>query len=138
MIHATYTALCERPKTFNGIGVAISADVNLFLVVNACVVVSRFAQEVIDSILVRVDRGRWHNSLDNMRHDRSALRVLNRHGNDFSTTLNHSENGLIVGVASGPSFFASLASASASTYVGFVHFDWRRPVKGFYIFGHEI
>src|SRR5437588_4695537 len=138
MIHATDTALNERPKAFNGVGVNISAHVNLFRVRDSFMVVSGLAEKVIRSILVRVDRGRWHDTFDDMRHDRGALSILNGYGNDFSATLHHSENGLIVSVASGTPCYASLASASASANVGFIHFDRRRTVKGFYVVSHEI
>jgi hypothetical protein len=43
-----------------------------------------------------------------------------------------------VRVRSRSAFYASLASASASTNVGFVHFDRLWPVKRFYIIGHEV
>lgn len=59
MIHATYAALSERPKTFNGIRVAIPTRVNLFGVIDPRVLVSRFAQKVIRRPFVRVDRSRW-------------------------------------------------------------------------------
>lgn len=34
MIDATYTALRERPKTFNGVGVNVPAYIDLFRVVD--------------------------------------------------------------------------------------------------------
>src|SRR5258708_24077787 len=72
-----------------------------------------------------------------MRHNGRALRVLDSHANDFPATLNHSEDWLIVRVASRSAFYASLAATSATTDIGFVHFNWRWPFKGFYVFGHE-
>src|SRR5438067_2248426 len=136
MIHAANAALYERPEAFNGIGVNIAAHVNLFRVRDPLMLVSSLAEKVISAVLIRVDRGRWHDSFNNMRHDRSPRSILDSHGDDFSATLNHSENGLIVRVDSGSAFYASLASASASANVGFVHLDRCRTVKGFYIIGH--
>src|SRR5437870_2378531 len=137
MIHATDTALYQRPKAFNGVRVAIPAYVNLFGMVDPFMMVSRFAEKVVNLIGVRVDRRLRHDALDNVRSNRSAFHVLNSHSNDLSAALHHSENRLIVRVTARSSYFASLSSASTSADIRFVHFDRCRTVKGFYVFGHE-
>src|SRR5260370_28544469 len=98
MIHATYPALYERPEAFNGVGVAIAAHVNLFFVVDPLMVIARLSKKVIGAVLVSVNGRCWHNASDDMRHDRSALHVLNGHGNHFPAALYHPEDRLIVRV----------------------------------------
>ncbi len=137
MIHATNTALCERPEAFDGVGVAIPAHVNLLGVVNPFVLVSRFAEKVINAIRVRVDRRRWHHTFENMRSEGVSLDVINRHGNDFTATLHHSEHRRVMRVFAGASYCASLTSASLSANVALVHFDRSVGIEGFKIFGHE-
>src|SRR5260370_2485542 len=137
MIHATYTALYERPEAFNRVGMGIAAYVNLFGVVDSFVMVSSLTKKVVNLIGVCVDRRLRHDALDDVRPNRSAFHVLYSDSNHFSAALNHSEDWLVVRVAARSSDFASLASASTSADIGFVHFDWRGTVKGFYVFGHE-
>src|SRR5580765_2278046 len=114
MIHAANPALNERPETFNGVGVAIPAHVDPFRMANALVMVSGLSKHVVNRKLVSVDRGRWQNALDHVRHYLCAGSVFNRDGHDFSATLNHSEYWRIVRVGAGTACNASLASASFS------------------------
>jgi len=138
MIDATYPTLTKRPKTFNGICVAIPAYINLFRVVDPLVFVSGLAQKAIGSPFVRVDRGRWQYALKDVWHERSTLRVLDGSNKHLSATLNHSKNWLIVRVRSRSAFSATSAATSAATDVRFIHFNGSRTVKGFYILSHEI
>lgn len=137
MIDATYAALCERPKTFDGIGVAIPTYIDLLSVVYASVVVSRFTQEVICSPFVRVDRGRWKYSFKNVRLKRNAFCVLHRSDNNLAATLEHPKNWRIVSLTRRAASYASLTSTPTATDIRFINFNRSASIERLKLFGHE-
>src|ERR1051325_9770909 len=92
MIHATDAALYERPETFDGVGVNVSAYVDALGVLNPFVLVSRLIQDVVNSQLVCVDGILWQHTFNHVRHDASAGCVFYRNRDYFSAALNNSEH----------------------------------------------
>jgi hypothetical protein len=101
MIHASNTALYQRPKPLDGLRMHVPAYIDTLCVTDAMMLVSKLFEGIVNRVFVRVDGGLRQHIFFDVRHDSSALNVRHGHRHNAALALHHMTLGADSGFSCG-------------------------------------
>lgn len=116
MINATYASFAIRPKPFDGIGMAVAQNVNLFCVGNGIMLISHRWKSFINSILIGVNHCFSGDIFTDYRENCFTLSVGNSADFEFPISFNNTKYSSF---AFRPTSAFSLAPTTEITFINF-------------------